>query len=324
MTIQRIAKIMLALGVCIALAFGYVALQHRSKPAPEKENEAAQSPVVSDAEKTAEKTAKQNDPEPISDAEGKPEQAGEKIVKTVQTSSSNPLFADGVPEHLHCPEEWVGVYVNTLSQSDHEELGRIGQLRIDEILSKYNPRRPLTEVWPLYIAAEKYYFANADSEHSGPGEASGRLDWQYQNMLDFPEIFVLGNTDVSEQLRDRHHYSTMREVAKGRWDPDLNVHILQDGREFRARDGYRYEEIASKTGSDAKWGTKRTIGFGHSGKDAELVKIYLSDTSDEELEQLGGWNYNIDPYATGIYTLPEDAAERVLERIRSAYGGLKK
>ncbi len=322
MTTRRIAKIMLALGVCVMLAFGYVALQHRSKPAPENENETVQSPVISDAEKMAE----QNIPQPIPDAKGKPESVGKKIAKTVQTSS-NPMFADGVPEHLHCPEEWVGVYVNTLSQSDHEELGRIGQLRIEEILSKYNPRRPLTEVWPLYIASEKYYFANADPEHTGPGEASGRLDWQYQNLLDFPEIFVLSNTDVSEQLRDRHHYSTMREVAKGSWDPNLNVHILQDGREFRARDGYNYEEITSKTGSDAKGrmrGTKRAIGFGHSGKDAEIVKIYLSDTTDEELEQLGGWNYNIDPYATGFYTLPEDAAERVLERIRSAYGGLKK
>ena len=33
--------------------------------------------------------------------------------KTVQTSS-NPLFADGVPEHLQCPEELIGVYAKGL------------------------------------------------------------------------------------------------------------------------------------------------------------------------------------------------------------------
>ena len=305
MTTRRLAWIMLALGVCIALAFGYAALQHRSKPAPEKENEAAQSPVVSDAKKTAEKTAEQNDSEPISDAEGKPEPTGEKIVKTVPTSS-NPMFAGGVPEHLHCPEEWVGVYGNALSKDDHEELKRISLPRIIEILSKYNPRRPLTEVWPLFIESEKYYHANADPALLDSGEAQGRLDWQYQNLLDFPEIFVLGSTDVSEQLRDQDHFTTMRMVATGLWDPDLNVHILQDGREFRPRDGYHYEAIFEMTG----------IGFGHSGRNAKVVKIYLSDTSDEELEQLGGWNYNIDPYATGIYTLSEDAAERVMERMK--------
>ena len=241
------------------------------------------------------------------------------VVKTVRTSSSNPMFADGVPEHLQCPEEWIGMYGREFKGDPHD-LGRITQPRIDEILSKYNPHRPLTEVWPLFIAAEKSYYANADPERSSPGQGGGRLDWQYQNMLDFPEVIVLGNVDTAR-------YVTMRQVAIGRWDPDLNLHILQDGREFRAKTGYNYEEIAERTGVNAKGqiaGTSTSVGFGHSGKDAELVKIYLAETSDEELEQLGGWNYNIDPYATGMYTLPEDATERVLEMNRNAYGGLKK
>ncbi len=31
--------------------------------------------------------------------------------KSVQTST-NPLFADGVPKHLQCPEEWIGTYLS--------------------------------------------------------------------------------------------------------------------------------------------------------------------------------------------------------------------
>ncbi|RKU18791.1 hypothetical protein C6501_02050 [Candidatus Poribacteria bacterium] len=250
----------------------------------------------------------------------------------VGTTSSNPMFADGVPEHLHCPEEWIGMYAKTF-KGDFHELGRIMQPRIDEILSKYNPHRPLTEVWPLFIAAEKSYYANADPELSDPGQARGRFDWEYQNLLDFPEVFVLNMTDMRlypdrfELLRDVDHFETMRQVAIGHWDPDLNLHKLQDGRELRTRTGYRYEAIAENTGINAKgqfYYTSTQSGFSHSGKDAELIKIYLSETSDEELAQLGGWNYNIDPYATGMYTLPEDATERILERNRNAYGGLKK
>lgn len=254
------------------------------------------------------------------------------VVRTFRTSSSNPMFKDGVPEHLQCPEQWIGLYSNEI-KADPYEIASITGPRIDEILSKYNPKRPLTEVWPLFIAAEKYYYANADPERDDPGQARGRFDWQYQNLLDFPEVFVLNMTDMRlypdrfELLRDVDHFETMRQVAIGHWSPDLNLHILQDGREFRAKTGHNYEEIAERAGINAKGqiaGTSTGIGFGHSGRKAEIIKIYLAETSDEELEQLGGWNYNIDPYATGLYTLPEDATERVLERNRKTYGGLKK
>ena len=221
------------------------------------------------------------------------------------------MFASGVPEHLRCPEQWIGKYGREIKTS-RSELARIMRPRNDEILSKYNPERPLTEVWPLFIEAEKYYYANADPELAHPGQGAGRLDWVYQNLLDFPEVFVLGNIDTER-------YVTMRQVAIGRWEPDLNLHILQDGREFRAKTGYNYEEIMERTDVNGKGGffTGSSIKFGHSGRNAQVVKIYLSDTSDEELEQLGGWNYNIDPYATGIYTLPKDATERVLEMNRN-------
>lgn len=315
--IGGIVLLLIVAGAC------YLWYQHDTAPdrkaAADAEKLLRQSEKLKKVSKTGNKTEQAAD---VASAESTTPTAEnittDDVVKTVQTSS-NPMFADGVPEHLHCPEEWIGKYSREF-KGDRHDLGRITQPRIDEILSKYNPHRPLTEVWPLFIAAEKSYYANADPERSSPGQGGGRFDLQYQNLLDFPEVFVLSNVDTER-------YVTMRQVAIGRWDPDLNLHILQDGREFRAKTGYNYEEIAERTGINAKGqisGTSTSVGFGHSGRDAEIIKIYLADTSDEELEQLGGWNYNIDPYTTGMYTLPEDATERVLEMNRNAYGGLKK
>ena len=265
-------------------------------------------------------------------AENQNTTAEKTITDELVQTSSNPMFADGVPAHLQCPEQWIGKYAREI-KLDPYEIAPIMGPRVDEILSKYNPHRPLTEVWPLFIEAEKYHYVNADPDLRDPGQAQGRLDWTYQNMLDFPEVFVLNYTDHREYkdrielLRDVEHFETMRQVAIGHWDPDLNLHKLQDGRELRTRTGYRYQVIKEKIGVNKQgqfyYGSS-TSGFSHSGKDAELIKIYLADTSDEELKRLGGWNYNIDPYATGLYTLPKDATARVLEKNRQTYGGEKK
>lgn len=236
-------------------------------------------------------------------------------------TSSNPMFADGVPEHLQCPEAWVGLYRKF--KGDESELRREFWSRLDEILSNYNPRRPLTEVYPLFIESEKRYASNADPKQASLAQARGRLDWLYQSYLDYPEIFVLDQiTNFGDQLdllRDKDHFSTMRLVSIGDLPPDLNVHTLMDGRKFRARDGYNYEEILTEK---LLYGTtlSSAIGFGHSGRDAPVIKIYTSTTSNEELEKLSGWDYNINPYTEGIYKLPFNATEQVLQKSRSKYG----
>lgn len=238
-------------------------------------------------------------------------------------TSSNPMFASGVPAHLACPDEWIGIYF-TDYQGDISELKRTMWARIDEILSEYNPQRPLTEVWPLFIASEKSYMSQVDSQRLNIGESQDRLDWMYQTYLDFPEIFVLSqvilDSDQNELLRDTEHFDTMRMVEMGHLDPNVNLHILQDGREFRARTGYNYEEKLITMSPDYTSGFMVKIGFGHSVKTAPIIEIDLMETSDEELEQLSGWNYNINPYIEGMYILPINATERVLKRNRSIYG----
>ena len=115
------------------------------------------------------------------------------------STSKNPLFADGVPDHLQCPPELVGIYdvgtfYDTGFELEPEIFQRIDQARL-EILEKWNPNRPLTEVWPLFIAAEKRYKSNAVAYLAGEGLGQERFDWLVQLTLDYPEIFVLFEED---------------------------------------------------------------------------------------------------------------------------------
>ena len=79
------------------------------------------------------------------------------------STSSNPLFKDGVPEHLQCPKDLVGVYFKEVSSETIQQVQRIGI----EILERWNPNRPLTEVWPAFIEVEKWYHDNAAPERAG-------------------------------------------------------------------------------------------------------------------------------------------------------------
>ena len=141
------------------------------------------------------------------------------------------------------------------------------------------------------IEADKAYLAGADPKRT-LGVGANRLDWSIQLSLDFPEIIQIYNED---QLR----FGDLRRIELGIMKPDWNVQILPDGREFRPAHGYYYTVI-SRSGMDDEYKESR-ISFGFSGPDAQRVTIDLSKTSDAELERLGGWNYNINPYTSGLY-----------------------
>ncbi|WP_238314872.1 hypothetical protein, partial [Methylobacterium crusticola] len=68
------------------------------------------------------------------------------------SKSSNPLCADGVPEHLQCPPGLVGDYFKEIEPDTIERLQQIGV----EILEQWNPNRPLPDVWTAFIEAEKW------------------------------------------------------------------------------------------------------------------------------------------------------------------------
>ncbi|RKU14893.1 hypothetical protein C6503_14490 [Candidatus Poribacteria bacterium] len=216
-------------------------------------------------------------------------------------TSSNPFFADGVPEHLKCPEKWIGVYRWATDEwaAAVEKIRQISR----EVRAQYNPKRPIHEVWPLYIEAELFYQANADippldPERYPPGsfaefaaapertEAVDRIDWWFQHVLDYPEISEL-------RWNDSTTYNNAWRMELGFDKPGWNAVKLVDGRTFYERSDHRYK-FTFTDGNQTF-----TSHSSHSGgPDAPLVEINLNETSDEELEALG-IDYSIIPYRQG-------------------------
>ena len=215
------------------------------------------------------------------------------------STSSNPLFSDGVPEHLQCPLELIGVYSN----EDKEKLRSKVMPIYHEIMEKWNPNRLITDLWYPMIEAEKWYRDNADPDKAEILTGQGRVDWLVQLWLDFPEMIVLSKEDPVR-------FSDKVRVDMGDWSPDWNAFTLPDGsgRVFRMDYDKRYEFTWSNY-TEKEDGSFTSNTFTHktglSGENGELVKINLDEVSDEDLERLGGWNFNINPYTTGTYKLED-------------------
>jgi len=219
--------------------------------------------------------------------------------------SSNPLFADGVPEHLQCPPEFIGTY----APHKEDELEKLRKLMpiYYEVIEKWNPNRPIADLWDAKIAYEKWCRNNADPERITPSLAGqGRIDWLVQLWLDFPELTVLSEEDPE---RFRH----MVRVDIGDWSPDFNAFEIPygSGRIFRTDDDKKYvftwsSYTEKENGGYTSHTTQHTTGPSDGNPTPEVVEINLDEISDEELERLGGWNYNINPYTTGAYKLGEN------------------
>ena len=212
-------------------------------------------------------------------------------------TSSNPYFKDGVPEHLKCPEKWIGVYA--WASGEYSEVDQKMRQIYREVMEQYNPNRPIHEVWPRFIEAELFYQANADIPpwHLNPeispdgaaperAEAVDRIDWLVQNALDYPEVVKLS-------IEDSMNWFNAWRMELGFDKSDWNAVELVDGRKFRARSGHRYE-FTFTDGNQTF-----TSRYTHSADpNAPLVRINLNETSDEELEALG-IDYSIIPYRQG-------------------------
>lgn len=216
-------------------------------------------------------------------------------------TSSNPFFANGVPEHLKCPEKWIGDYLwaNGEWEAAKQKINQVA----DEVITQYNPKRPIHEVWPRFIEDELFYQANADFPPLDPeryppgsfaeagaapelGEAVNRIDWFFQHALDYPEVVALMENDSTR-------YENAWRMELGFDKPGWNAVTLVDGRTFYERSNHRYE--FTFTDGDQTF----TSTSSHSGgPEAPLVRINLNETSDEELEALG-IDYSVIPYRQG-------------------------
>lgn len=216
------------------------------------------------------------------------EKSGEKAGGTSDDLEYTPAhyFPDGtpVPEHLLCPEKWVGVYTTSLDKTEYAEVERHIHAVAREIVANHNPNRSLAEVWPSFIEEERRLWAESEDGASIQSIGSNRIDGMYEQIRKYPEFFELMYKEGPSGLAGRVY-----RVEMGTLEPNWNVINLPDGRDFRAKYGYRYRFSNGSGGY---------FEFCRSDLDtAELVVINnYKQLSDAELERLGGWNYNYNPY----------------------------
>ena len=210
---------------------------------------------------------------------------------------SNPLMPDEIPEHLKMPTDWVNWdYMSLIEEKEPQRYAemeqRLGTL-VEAVIENYNPKRPIAELWDDFIEAEKLYHAHSEHAKKYPlSIVSGfRADWYYQGIWNFPEIFEMIR---SEGGLKGQWYNVFR-VEMGDHDPDWNLFHLHDGREFRVRDDVHYEFYTDYNEDSGDYSNMYAFSFVNP-ETAETIKVYPDTMSDAELQQLQGWNYNVNPY----------------------------
>ena len=218
-------------------------------------------------------------------------------------SVTNPLLPHVVgmlPEHLILPEKWVGVYDWELDAEPEAaaELKTTLSEMYREFLTKWNPNRPVGEIWDDFMADEREAYLEAVNHPTRDPIRSiymggSRIDLAYLNYVNYPEIILLS---VDEKESDRMF--DMWHVERGAENPNWNLALLPDGREFRVETGYEYLfRYTDETGE----AVTTSLGAPGTGEEFHQLTIDLDRTSNEELEALGGWNYNFSRY-TGLPT----------------------
>ena len=203
-----------------------------------------------------------------------------------------------VPKHLRLPKKWVGLRVNRdlvkMPEEVYEEIYYwLREVVAREVVANYNPNRPIAAVWPRFMTAEKQYLMQspeADKPYS-LGIGAGQIDFAYNQIWDFPEVFAVHLSEGIGGLHDRIH-----EVELGVRAPDWNYVKLPDGRDFYVKHGYEYTfNYSGDPDADPNdfGGGRFTISF---SPNPTKVTIDLDTSTDEDLERLGGWNYNFNPY----------------------------
>ncbi len=210
------------------------------------------------------------------------------------------------PEHLRLPPEWIdGVYRNIEPNPPNDQLTpeigeKIGEI-VQEIVREHNPKRPYVEIWDQFIEYEKMYLAYAEWElgytPSTGVPGANRVDWMYEQTWAFPELIALGLPGApSPPLGEEHRFIVSREIALGFIEPGWNKFTLEDGRDFFVKGKTRYEFAYSGVTEDgSEW--RRVTGFSRVRltDSTPVVRIDVSNTSDEELQTLMGWDYTINP-----------------------------
>lgn len=210
------------------------------------------------------------------------------------------------PEHLIFLPEWIdGVYHGIEPPPANDELSNETKIRMAnillEIVREHNPKRPYAEIWDQFIEYEKMYRAYAEWELGyTPSVAltAQRLDWIYEQVWAFPEFMELAisTTAPSVPYGEENRFLMAVDVAMGYMTPDWNKITLKDGRDFFIKGNSRYEFSYSGVTEDGdEWGSTTRFSRIRLTESTPVVRIDVSNTSDEALEAMMGWDYRINP-----------------------------
>lgn len=210
---------------------------------------------------------------------------------------TNPLTPDKIPKHLRMPPEWVNwdymTLVEEVAPVAYAEMEQHLLTLRDTVIKDYNPKRPIAELWPAFIEAEKLYHANSEHAKKYPVSiVSGfRADWYYQGIWNFPEIHEMIR---SEGGLSGQWYNVFR-VEMGDLEPDWNLFHLHDGRIFRVRDDKNYQFYNNYNEESRNYASSYSFSYANP-QTVETIHVYLDTISDAEFERIQGWNYNFNPY----------------------------
>ena len=207
--------------------------------------------------------------------------------------TSSPLpFKDDIPQYLQMPPEWENWYYMEAYEDPTRRAAYEQRLETiaKAVVQDYNPNRPLEEVWPLFIAAERQFMVDSpyDEQNSNiPAPGGYRADWLYQQIWDFPEVFEV-------ILSDKDNWIDVFHVELGFLEPDWNLFHLHDGREFRTKDKYKYEFVSEYNVEQGNYAIR--YEFGLADRNAEHITVNLDTISPAEFQRIQGLDYNINPY----------------------------
>ncbi|MXV84386.1 hypothetical protein F4Z98_13575, partial [Candidatus Poribacteria bacterium] len=194
--------------------------------------------------------------------------------------SFNPLIPNPIPEHVQMPPKWQDWYYME-AYAEPAELAKYEQ-RLEEItryiIQDYNPGRPLQDMWVEFIETERQLMADSpyDEENFGiPSLGGYRADWLYQQIWNFPEVFEM----ILSEEKENAMWVNVFHIDMGYLEPDWNVFYLHDGREFRTRDGYRYEFVSGY--NEDKGYYRNTYSFAYGDiQNAETITVNLDTISE--------------------------------------------
>ena len=227
-------------------------------------------------------------PEPLSNAE----------IAALHAGLPPSEVPEDIPERYQLPEEWRNVYAYEAGKERQpnpdipltEMQEFLYQLTV-YVVENHNPGRPIAEVWPAFMEAELIYNSLAEQELGFfPGEYGGsRVEWDYEQVWVFPEVYELELNNIKEGSKPNSLTYLVYEIELGLDSPNWNVIPLPDGRSFRARRNYHYEFRYPGGGYSCNFVSKEKA-------ERHIVVDNIFETSDKELERIGGWDYNINPF----------------------------